>query len=112
MAKFTLEIIALPQRTAEVERTFSKVNANKTKLRNALSVYTLQGILQTSESYPANFEINERLKVLHRNARLSYMSRFHDEERSNIEMEEDFEQLANIFLAGHCTLLCQFLLKN
>ena len=86
-----LEIIALPQSTAEVERTFSKVNANKTKLRNALSVYALQGILQTSESYPANFEINERLKVLHRNARPSYMPRFHEEERSNIEMEEDFE---------------------
>ena len=68
-----LEIIALPQSTAEVERTFSKVNANKTKLRNALSVYTLQGILQTSEYFPANFEMNERLKVLHRNARSSYI---------------------------------------
>ena len=86
-----LEIIALPQSTANVERTFSNVNANKTKLRNALSVYTLQGILQTNEYYPANFEINERLKGLHRNARPSYMSRFHEEERSNIEMEEDFE---------------------
>eukprot|EP00112_Aurelia_sp_Birch-Aquarium-sp1_P023358 Seg693.3 transcript_id=Seg693.3/GoldUCD/mRNA.D3Y31 product="hypothetical protein" protein_id=Seg693.3/GoldUCD/D3Y31 len=43
LAKFMLEVTALPQSTAEVERTFSKVNANKTKLRSSLSVNTLQG---------------------------------------------------------------------
>ena len=62
-------------------------NANKTKLRNALSFYTLPGILQTSEYFPTKFKIDDSLKVLYRNARSS----FQEEEQSNIEMEQDFE---------------------
>ena len=51
VASFMLEVTALPQSTAEVERTFSKVNANKTKLRNSLSVNTLPGILRSNEHF-------------------------------------------------------------
>ena len=48
LARFMLEITALPQSTAEVERTFSKVNNNKTKLRNSLAVRTLETIIKSS----------------------------------------------------------------
>ena len=44
LARFMLEITALPQSTAEVERTFSKLNNNKTKLPNVLGVRTLEAI--------------------------------------------------------------------
>ena len=38
VAAFMLQVTALPQSTAAAERCFSKLNNNKTKLRNALSV--------------------------------------------------------------------------
>ena len=38
LANFSLEIMALPQSTTGLERTFSKVNNYKTRLRNRLSV--------------------------------------------------------------------------
>ena len=76
LSTFVLEITAVLQHTAEVARTFSKVKANRTKLRNSLSVY----VLQTSEYFPANFKVDEKVKVLHRNARPHYMSHFYEEE--------------------------------
>jgi hypothetical protein len=83
LARFMLEITALPQSTAEVERTFSKVNNNKTRLRNALAVRTLEAVIKSSEAYPTNFEVNEKLANLHSKARKSYMERFSEQDRSN-----------------------------
>lgn len=83
LAKFMLEITALPQSTAGVERTFSKVNNNKTKLRNALAVRTLEAIIRTSEEFPDNFDINDRLTSLHSKARSSYMGNYSSEEQDD-----------------------------
>ena len=83
LATFMLEITALPQSTAEVERTFSKVNNNKTRLRNALAVRTVEAVIKSSEAYPTNFEVNEKLANLHSKARKSYMERFSEQDRSN-----------------------------
>ena len=91
LARFMLEITALPQSTAEVERTFSKVNNNKTRLRNALAVRTLEAILKSSEAYPTNFEVNEKLADLHSKARKNYMERFTEQDRSNVESLETFD---------------------
>ena len=57
LGKFITQVMGLPQSTAEVKRTFSKVNANKTKLRNCLSVRTLEGILKTAENFPVQVTI-------------------------------------------------------
>ena len=56
LVNFILSIPALPQSTAGVERVFSKVTANKTKLRN--STRTLEAILATSEGFKDDFEVN------------------------------------------------------
>ena len=83
------EITALPQSTAEVERTFSKVN-NKIKLQNALAVHTLEAIIKSNQAYPTNFEVNERLTNLHSKARKCYMERYTEQDRSNVESLETF----------------------
>ena len=67
LATFMLEITALPQSTAVVERTFSKLN-NKTKLRNALGVCTMEATVKVSEEFPSNFDSNKRLAELHSKA--------------------------------------------
>ncbi|VEN44313.1 unnamed protein product [Callosobruchus maculatus] len=45
LAEFTLSILSLPHSNAEVERLFSMMNIVKTKLRNRLSLQTLNAIL-------------------------------------------------------------------
>ena len=55
-----LEVTALPQSTAAVERTFSKIS-NKTKLRNALSVHTVEAIVRTSDYFSTNFDVDDKL---------------------------------------------------
>lgn len=52
LAMFMLQVTSLPESTAEVERTFSEVNSNKTKLRNCLATGTLKAFIQTSEFSP------------------------------------------------------------
>ena len=69
LANFILEIMALPQSTAGVERTFSKVNNYKIRLRSSLSVSTVESIVKVNELFKGNFEINDRLAHLHGNAR-------------------------------------------
>jgi hypothetical protein len=90
LARFILKITALPQSTAEVERTFSKVNNNKTKLQNGLAVRTLEAIIKSSEAYPTNFEVNERLTNLHSRARKRYMEWYTEQDRSDVESLEAF----------------------
>ena len=84
IAALILAVLSLPQSTAEVERTFSKLNNNKTKLRNSLAVTTLEAIIGCSEAYKENFEPNPRLVTLHGTARQRYMARFSD----NMEPED------------------------
>lgn len=45
LAKFVLDIVALPHTNADCERIFSAVNLSKTKIRNKLVTPTLNGIL-------------------------------------------------------------------
>ena len=88
LAQFMLEVTALPQRTAAVERTFSKINDNKTKLGNGLAITTIEAIVKVSERFKKNFEIDERLASLHSNARGAYMQRYTDADAVKIT---DFE---------------------
>lgn len=47
LSQFIFDIMCLPHSSATVERTFSTINLNKTKIRNKLSTETLSGILHT-----------------------------------------------------------------
>ena len=76
LTKMMLKITALPQSAAEVERIFSTVNKNKTKLRNRLAIVTLEAIIKTSKSRAVNFDINQRLRHLHSKARELYLRKY------------------------------------
>ena len=69
LGNFMFEITALPQSTAVVERTFSKINCNKTKLRNRLAVRTIDPIIRVGEGFPGCFEVSARLSSLCSSAR-------------------------------------------
>lgn len=49
LCNFIFNLFCLPHSSATVERVFSQVNLNKTKIRNKLSSETLTGILHTKE---------------------------------------------------------------
>ena len=53
-------ITALPQSNAEVERTLSRLNNNKNKLMDCLTVGTSEAIIMSSKNFPGNFEVNQR----------------------------------------------------
>ena len=91
LALFMLNVTALPQSTAAVERTFSKININKTKLRNCLAVNTLESIVKVSEKFTTNFDIDEHHVRLHANARNLYMQRYTQKEIDNIDNNISFE---------------------
>ena len=84
---FVMNVLALPQSTAGVERTFSKVTLNKTKLRNSLHISTLESILVTSENFKENFESDNKLKTLHGQARNKYFSKYLESDSNNIEFD-------------------------
>lgn len=88
VAIFMLQMTSLPQSTADVERTFSKLNANKTKLRSCLAVRTLEAIIKTAETFPLRVDINTRLNHLYTNARNKYMEKYTENVR---DCGEDFE---------------------
>ena len=48
LANFIVQVTALPQSTAVAERMFSKINLNKTKLRNRLAISTLESIAKVT----------------------------------------------------------------
>ena len=68
---------------------FSKVNLNKTKLRNALGTKTLESIIVTGENFKENFEIDQNLRVMHSQARTKYFAKYLDAERNDVD--EDFD---------------------
>ena len=80
-------VTALPQSTAAVERAFSKINLNKTKLRNCLVIRALEAIVKVCEKFSTNFAMNDHLVRLHANARNSYMQKY---------AEKDIEAFENI----------------
>ena len=80
-----LEVIALPQSTAEVERTFSKVNGNKTKLRSRLAVQTMEAMLKCSNTFPSLFKVDRRMVNLHGEARRNYMAKYTDDDRRSFQ---------------------------
>ena len=84
---FVMNVLALPQSTAGVERTFSKVTLNKTKLRNSLHISTLESILVTSENFKENFESDNKLKTLHGQAGNKYFSKYLESDSNNIEFD-------------------------
>ena len=86
-----LEITALPQSTAVVERTFSKINCNKTKLRNRLAVRTIEAVIRVGEGFPGCFEVFARLSSLYSSARGSYMERYNNNDREDVENIEQFD---------------------
>ena len=90
LGQFIIQITALPQSTAAVERTFSKVNNNKTKLRNSLAVRTVEAIVKVSEAFPTNFPVSARLTALHSKARSAYMERYTEKQRQDNEEIEHF----------------------
>ena len=49
LKKFIFNVLVLPVSSANVERTFSTINLNKTKTRNRLECTTLSGILKTKD---------------------------------------------------------------
>ena len=89
LAKFVLNITALPQSTAVVKRTFSKINLNKTKLRNRLEISTLEAICKVSEWFSENFNVTTRLAHFHGKARNSYMEKYSSVDRDVVENEHD-----------------------
>ena len=89
LSTFMLKLTALPQSTAEVERTFSKLNNNKTKLRNKLSVKTLESIIKTCERFPSNFVIVPSLRRLYSNARSRYFAKYANNENNCVLEDEE-----------------------
>lgn len=49
LCEFIRNIFSLPHSSATVERVFSQINLNKTKIRNKLSAETLKGIMHTKQ---------------------------------------------------------------
>ena len=90
LGQFIIQVTALPQSTAAVERAFSKINNNKTKLRNSLAVRTIEAIVKVSEAFPTNFPVNARLTTLHSKARNTYMERYTEKQRQATEDIEHF----------------------
>jgi len=54
LAEFALKILSLPWSNAEVERIFSQMNIVKSKLRNAMSIKTLNAILYVRRGLKIN----------------------------------------------------------
>ena len=54
MTKFVFGLLTLPNSSANVERTFSQINLNKTKTRNRLENNTLEGILLAKDYMRTN----------------------------------------------------------
>lgn len=54
LSKFIQNVITLPHSSANVERIFSQVNLNKTKIRNSLENDSIEGILYAKDYLKMN----------------------------------------------------------
>ena len=73
---------ALPKSTVAVERIFSKISNNKTKLCRVLSVRTIEAIVRTSNYFSTNFDVDDKFVGLYAKARGTYIKGCNGEERS------------------------------
>lgn len=68
LCEFINNLMALPHSSANVERIFSQINLNKTKIRNSLETNTLAGILYSKYFLKNNssecFNVNVTNKLL------------------------------------------------
>jgi len=80
---------ALPQSTAEAERTFSRLDNDKNKLRDCLAVCILEAI-KSGENFPGDFEVNEILMHLHGKARKTYFEKLENFEAVGTITDEAF----------------------
>ena len=92
ISTFILVVLSLPQSTAGVERTFSKLNNDKTNLRNSLAVTTLEATIDCSETFKDTSDPNPRLVSLYGSARQRYMSKF----EANTELVKPVEPVETI----------------
>ena len=80
LTSFMLEVTALPQSTAEVERTFSKVNGTKTEVGSRLAVQTMEAMLKCSKTFPSTFEVDQRMVHLHGESKRNHMAKYTDDD--------------------------------
>jgi len=84
-------ITALPQSTAEVERTFSCLNYNKNKLRDCLAVCTLEAIkLNLVRIFQVTLKSTKRFMHLHGKARKTYFEKIENPEAVGAIIDETF----------------------
>jgi len=83
-------ITALPQSTAEVERTFFRLNNNKNNLKDCPAVCSLEAIMKSSENFPGDFEVNQRIIHLHVKARKTYFEKLENSEAVGSFTDETF----------------------
>jgi len=83
-------ITAFPQSTADVERTFSRLNNNKNKLRDCPAVCSLEAIMKSSENFPGDFVVNQRIIHLHVKARKTYFEKLENSEAVGFIIDETF----------------------
>lgn len=76
LEKFVTAFLLLPHSSACVERIFSSINLNKTKVRNRLSSTTLSGILHSKRGINSNnkffYDFDVSNKVLEKHSSLMY----------------------------------------
>jgi hypothetical protein len=67
LCDFVFKMFTLPHSSATVERVFSQINLNKTKIRNRLNTETLNGIMLSKNLFKksncTNFEVEKELLV-------------------------------------------------
>ena len=86
LTSFMLEVTVLPQSTAEVERTFSKANGNKTEVGSRLAVQTMEAMLKCSKTFPSTFEVDRRMVHQHGESRRNYMAKYTDEDHRSFQV--------------------------
>lgn len=71
--KFVSTILVLPHSSAAVERIFSVINNNKTKIRNRLSTETLNGILHAKRMIRECFNFQADTNMLKKHCNSMYL---------------------------------------
>jgi len=73
-----------------LKKTFSRLNNNQNKLRNRLAACTLEATIKSSENFPGDFEVNQRLVHLHGKARKTYFEKFENCEAVDAVTDKTF----------------------
>jgi len=66
------------------------LNNNKNKLSDCLAVCTLVAIIKSSDNFPGDFEVNQRLMHLHGKARKTYFEKFENSAAVGAITDETF----------------------